>query len=485
METRTKCRSLVNSRIDLDKLPESLRGPAYDFFSQYKGNEEISKSEICRLIYTRSELSDLALLPLTTLALALRVTASLVSQIKAEASSSSVGDAEKRPGRPCILPPSSMEALTAWIREECSAKRFPTLRELKHEIILELERLHSKFVPCQSWYHATIKKLLGEAFLVKYADPLEEDRFDVSPEVITAYSNGLNDERLRNVNPRLFYNIDETGFGMSNSGRLRRQKVIVPREMQKNPVYREKKESHFVSAIACFSMTGKVLPPGLVTKRSTDHPDASRKSFYGVCRRYTSEKAFVTRSIFEDYVRNVLMPDIDKYRQKHPDEPGSAVLLMDGHSAHKSMELRAFCGMNDITVLLLPPHSSHLCQPLDRGFFRRLKAQYSSFPIDKTSSKITNTLERIFEAFQACKVTGFIWRCWEHAGIAPEVKDGKVRGYVTDRDKILQEPALNHAVVESAQGRRTVDPSFGILNEDEHLLFQAGQCPYCCAVLDD
>ena len=144
------------------------------------------------------------------------------------------------------------------------------------------------------------------------------------------------------------------------------------------------------------------MAPGLITKRGTDHPDASTKSFYSKFRRYTSERAFVTRAIFKDYVRNVLMTDIEHYRSLHQDESQAAVLLMDGHTSHKSLQLRAFCGVNNITVLLLPPHSSHLLQPLDRGFFQRCKAQFNSFPADEGTSKITNTLERIFEAFQAC-----------------------------------------------------------------------------------
>ena len=82
----------------------------------------------------------------------------------------------------------------------------------------------------------------------KYADPLEQERYEVSPAVIEAFLKGINDERLRNANPRLWYNIDETGFGMSKSGRSKKQKVVVPREMRKAPVYKEKKGFAF-----CFS----------------------------------------------------------------------------------------------------------------------------------------------------------------------------------------------------------------------------------------
>ena len=484
MQTRMNDQALVKGRIDLDKLPEQVRSLAYDFFRQYKRDDQLTKSEILRLIYTRSELLDVSRLPQTTLALAVGVSGSLLSQVKQAVASEADPDVEKKTGRPLLLPEASLSRLATWIKEEVENKRFPTLRDLKHEIMLEMESINPKCVPSQSWFHVTIKRVLGEAFVVKYAEPLEEERYDVSPDVIEAFLKGLNDERLREANPNLWYNIDETGFGMSKSGRLKRQKVVVPREMTRVPVYKEKKETHFVSAIACISLRGKVLPPGLITKRGTDHPDASTRSFYAKCRRYTSDRAFVTRTIFEDYIKNVLLLDIEQYRSAHPDESKSAVLLMDGHTSHKSLSLRAFCGMNDITVLVIPPHSSHLLQPLDRGFFRRCKAQFSSFPAEEGASRITNTLERIFEAFQACRVTGFIWRCWSHAGIVPVVRDGKLTGYTPAVDKVMQEPALNHQVVESAQGRRTVNASFGILNEDEHLLYEAGQCPFCCSKLD-
>ena len=485
MHTRSRDQALVRSRIDIDRLPEQVAASAYDFFREYKPNEQLSKSQIIRLIYVRSELLDVSKISQTTLSLAVGVSGALLSQVKQEVLSENFEDVEKKTGRPSLLPQASLSRLSAWLKTECENKRFPPLRDLKHEILLEMEAVSPKYVPSESWFHVTIKRVLGEAFVIKYAEPLEEERYEVSPAVIDAFLKGLNDERLRNANPRLWYNIDETGFGMSKSGRLKKQKVVVPREMRKAPVYKEKKDSHFVSAIACITLAGKVLPPGLITKRGTDHPDAAKKSFYSKARRYTSERAFVTRAIFEDYVRNVLMPDIEKHRSSHPEESKSAVLLMDGHTSHKSLTLRAFCGLNDITVLLLPPHSSHLLQPLDRGFFRRVKSQFSSFPAEEGISKISNTLERVFEAFEACHVTGFVWRCWAHASIAPVVEDGEVRGYVPVVEKVLEQPALNHEVVESAQGRRTIDASYGILNEDEHLLYQAGQCPFCCAPLGE
>ena len=50
------------------------------------------------------------------------------------------------------------------------------------------------------------------------------------------------------------------------------------------------------------------------------------------------------------------------------------VLLVDSHRSHTDSR---FCRENQILLFCLPPHSSHLLQPLDVGFFWSLKAAWS------------------------------------------------------------------------------------------------------------
>jgi len=49
---------------------------------------------------------------------------------------------------------------------------------------------------------------------------------------------------------------------------------------------------------------------------------------------------------------------------------------MDGHKSHESAEFQEYCRSNNIITLCLPPHSSHLTQPLDIGCFGPLKKAY-------------------------------------------------------------------------------------------------------------
>ena len=53
------------------------------------------------------------------------------------------------------------------------------------------------------------------------------------------------------------------------------------------------------------------------------------------------------------------------------------LLILDGHESHHSLEFQELCKENNIYTLCMPPHSSHLLQPLDVGCFSPLKRAYS------------------------------------------------------------------------------------------------------------
>ena len=53
------------------------------------------------------------------------------------------------------------------------------------------------------------------------------------------------------------------------------------------------------------------------------------------------------------------------------------LLILDGHESHKSLAFQKICEENKIITLCMPPHSSHILQPLDVGCFAPLKRAYS------------------------------------------------------------------------------------------------------------
>jgi hypothetical protein len=91
-------------------------------------------------------------------------------------------------------------------------------------------------------------------------------------------------------------------------------KVVFPISFQGKPVREEVSESYFVSVLAAITLSGDVLRSGFIIKRSTDHQDVNRASYFQYVSRYPSENAFVTRAIFSDYLCTVVLPFIETVR---------------------------------------------------------------------------------------------------------------------------------------------------------------------------
>ncbi|KAF5201710.1 Pogo transposable element [Thalictrum thalictroides] len=69
------------------------------------------------------------------------------------------------------------------------------------------------------------------------------------------------------------------------------------------------------------------------------------------------------KDVFDKYTKS---RTIGRYR----------LLILDGHKSHCTAEFDQYCMENSIIPLCMPPHSSHILQPLDVGCFSPLKNIY-------------------------------------------------------------------------------------------------------------
>ena len=53
------------------------------------------------------------------------------------------------------------------------------------------------------------------------------------------------------------------------------------------------------------------------------------------------------------------------------------ILLMGGHESHKTLEVINFAKEHGVILVTFPPHCTHRLQPIDRTFFKLLRASYS------------------------------------------------------------------------------------------------------------
>lgn len=97
---------------------------------------------------------------------------------------------------------------------------------------------------------------------------------------------------------------------------------------------------------------------------------------------------------------------------------------MDGHSSHITANVISFCMQKAIDLLILPPHCSHILQPLDVGVFAPLKRALASetdaaLRLDTGRISRVEWVEMYIRARRKALTSSNIRSGWRGAGLAP------------------------------------------------------------------
>ena len=100
------------------------------------------------------------------------------------------------------------------------------------------------------------------------------------------------------------------------------------------------------------------------------------------------------------------------------------LLVLDGHESHSSIDFHQLCEEKKIITLCMPPHSSHLLQPLDVGCFAPLKQAYGRQVEKLMRNKVSHTTKIEFlpcfkAAFDAAMSKSNILGGFQGAGLVP------------------------------------------------------------------
>ena len=163
--------------------------------------------------------------------------------------------------------------------------------------------------------------------------------------------------------PMLVFNCDETGITVVHSpGR-----VIT--EMGRKKVWSltsgERGKTHTV--MTCVSAAGLSIPPMIIYPRvrlTEGLKTGAHPGPFFAC----SKSGWITQELFLEWFRFFV-------RSIPPTRP--VLLIFDGHSSHISLELIELAQEQDVHLLCLPSHTSHLLQPLDVGVFKSLKSAFN------------------------------------------------------------------------------------------------------------
>ncbi|GBL75571.1 hypothetical protein AVEN_154905-1 [Araneus ventricosus] len=112
------------------------------------------------------------------------------------------------------------------------------------------------------------------------------------------------------------------------------------------------------------------VPPTLILPRKRMNTLLYRDAPNGTLA-LISDIGCMNSHLFIDWLKHFV-----KHAKPSAEDP--VLLIADNHSSHCSLPAVLFCRENHITFLTLPPHASHVLQPLDKCFVVPLKALYSS-----------------------------------------------------------------------------------------------------------
>ncbi|CAH2015458.1 unnamed protein product [Acanthoscelides obtectus] len=121
---------------------------------------------------------------------------------------------------------------------------------------------------------------------------------------------------------------------------------------------------------AAMSAGGQFVPPMLIFPRKNRNEQLMRGappgSIYAV-----HPSGWVQQNLFSDWMRHFI-------KFVKPTKECPVLLVLDGHYSHtRNLEVIRLARENHISIISLPPHSTHKLQPLDKTFMGSFKAYYS------------------------------------------------------------------------------------------------------------
>lgn len=128
-----------------------------------------------------------------------------------------------------------------------------------------------------------------------------------------------------------------------------------------------------MTAVECVCADGVVVPPLIIFKGKKLSTQWIPASIHNDWRFGCNTKGWTSNEHGLQWLRTCFEPTT---REKA--NGGYRLLICDGHDSHITGDWIAHCMRNKVELLILPPHSSHLTQPLDVGVFGPLKTLMAS-----------------------------------------------------------------------------------------------------------
>ena len=149
----------------------------------------------------------------------------------------------------------------------------------------------------------------------------------------------------------------------------KRSETVVVSRKTKHAYSESKGTRDHITINACVSVSGYIMPPHIIFSQSypsgpyaRDGPDGALYSI--------SDNGYMDSELFYGFISKLFIPHTNRI-------PGPKLLILDGHGSHLNIDIINLCRENNIHLYCLPPHTTHIFQPLDVVIFWPVKAHFN------------------------------------------------------------------------------------------------------------
>jgi len=184
--------------------------------------------------------------------------------------------------------------------------------------------------------------------------------------------------REHQLDPSRIHNVDESFLDPTTTGR-----ILI---LKGSSYYEESKvrRGEHMTLVSCITASGKAMRHTIIVQGKGIPDDLILPDNIAIT---ATEKGWIDDKVKEHWFIEFLKY-IENY-QKKKEECQTHLLLVDGHGSNWSNEMREKAIDHGVIILMLPPHTTHILQPLDSGFFLNFKKE-----TDKAKRKLDAPLTK-------------------------------------------------------------------------------------------
>ena len=202
---------------------------------------------------------------------------------------------------------------------------------------------------------------------LRSAEPLAYHRATtLTREVMDTYFDLLEETVLQNdlvSKPGLIFNCDESGMPLSH-----RPGSVIAKKGQKHVTALVSGNKTQITVLICASAAGNPIPPMVIFDRKNLNQELTIGEIPGTMYGLNPGSGWIDQELFRDW--------FERHFLQYAPAARPLLLLLDGHSTHYRPEVVRLAASNGVIMFALPPHTTHVAQPLDVTSFHALKTYW-------------------------------------------------------------------------------------------------------------